>query len=157
VRELQQVLTERGFSVRADGVFGSETADAVRGFQQSVLLEVDAQVGPATFGALGVGVDLEADLDSVDAWVRALTAYLNRGDVGDLPGAAVRGLSGFVYDTSGDLPFAEFERKVGRQGSTMLTLRGQDQRGNGPVVFVDVCITDAPRFDWCGIWSVTGD
>ncbi len=49
VRNLQNQLRERGFDPgSADGVFGRRTADAVRRFQASRNIAVDAQVGADT-------------------------------------------------------------------------------------------------------------
>lgn len=55
VKEVQCILTKRGYSVGPSGVdgdFGSDTAAAVRRFQTDRGLEVDAQVGPQTWAAL---------------------------------------------------------------------------------------------------------
>ncbi len=54
VRALQQQLNDRGYSVRVDGIFGPETAAAVRQFQADNSLVVDGVPGPATRSALGL-------------------------------------------------------------------------------------------------------
>lgn len=54
VRLLQQQLNDRGYSVRVDGIFGSETARAIRQFQADNGLVVDGIPGPATRSALGL-------------------------------------------------------------------------------------------------------
>lgn len=52
VRNLQIGLNGHGFSLRIDGVFGPQTEDAVRRFQDRWGLLVDGIVGPATMAAL---------------------------------------------------------------------------------------------------------
>ncbi|MFJ5831755.1 penicillin-insensitive murein endopeptidase [Streptomyces sp. NPDC093089] len=49
---LQHLLSARGQSVAADGVFGSGTATAVKAFQSSQGLTADGIVGPNTWGKL---------------------------------------------------------------------------------------------------------
>ncbi|MDG9717049.1 peptidoglycan-binding protein [Streptomyces sp. DH24] len=52
VRAAQLQLNSQGNSLAADGVFGSATASAVRGFQQAKGLTVDGIVGPETWRSL---------------------------------------------------------------------------------------------------------
>ncbi|MGI8808826.1 MAG: glycoside hydrolase family protein [Acidimicrobiales bacterium] len=52
VRELQRRLTERGFALTADGIFGPATGAAVRAFQGQNGLDADGVVGPATWARL---------------------------------------------------------------------------------------------------------
>lgn len=52
VSTLQQRLRAHGFNVSVDGVFGPNTAAAVRSFQQRKGLGVDGVVGPRTWAAL---------------------------------------------------------------------------------------------------------
>jgi len=54
VTRLQQLLTDNGFPVTIDGVFGPRTEAAVRAFQTSRGLTVDGIVGVRTWTALGV-------------------------------------------------------------------------------------------------------
>lgn len=49
---LQNALTLRGYPVEIDGVFGSETRDAVIRFQNDFHLGIDGEVGPQTWKAL---------------------------------------------------------------------------------------------------------
>lgn len=55
VRHLQEALCHAGFPLDADGVFGPQTEEAVRRFQQRAGLQVDGVVGVETWGALGLG------------------------------------------------------------------------------------------------------
>lgn len=52
VRELQNLLTQKGFPLQTDGIFGFNTDAAVRSFQRSRGLRVDGIVGPNTWAAL---------------------------------------------------------------------------------------------------------
>jgi metacaspase-1 len=52
VVRLQKLLINQGFTLTADGVFGSMTESAVRSFQRSVGLTADGIVGPMTWQAL---------------------------------------------------------------------------------------------------------
>ncbi len=55
VRQIQQLLLDWGYySGEVDGIFGSETEDAVEYFQSKNGLTVDGKVGPATMEALGI-------------------------------------------------------------------------------------------------------
>ncbi|MGI6082769.1 MAG: spore cortex-lytic enzyme [Limnochordia bacterium] len=62
VRTLQWRLSQWGYYRGAiDGVFGAETAAAVREFQRKNGLPVDGLVGPATWVALGLGSSTVSD------------------------------------------------------------------------------------------------
>ncbi len=54
VRQIQQALTENGFELKVDGIFGQATDASVKGFQTENNLKVDGIVGPATRLALGL-------------------------------------------------------------------------------------------------------
>lgn len=51
---LQQALSDLGFSVSVDGLFGRETANAVAAYQQSQGLLVDGIAGGQTLDSLGI-------------------------------------------------------------------------------------------------------
>ncbi|MEV4969265.1 peptidoglycan-binding protein [Streptomyces sp. NPDC024062] len=52
VRTAQHLLAARGYTVKADGVYGRKTAAAIRSFQQRANLKVDGAVGPQTWSKL---------------------------------------------------------------------------------------------------------
>ncbi|NES64456.1 MAG: peptidoglycan-binding protein, partial [Okeania sp. SIO2D1] len=52
VKRLQMILNEMGYSLVVDGIFGSNTEAAVKGFQKNMPLEVYGIVGPLTWYAL---------------------------------------------------------------------------------------------------------
>jgi peptidoglycan hydrolase-like protein with peptidoglycan-binding domain len=56
VQTLQHLLRARGSQISVDGIFGPETDQAVRAFQQSKNLTVDGIVGPRTWTAVIVQV-----------------------------------------------------------------------------------------------------
>lgn len=56
VRSLQYLLQAQGVTLKADGLFGPETQQAVVSFQQAQGLSADGIVGPATWQALLVAV-----------------------------------------------------------------------------------------------------
>ncbi len=53
VAQLQVMLTAAGFGLKSDGLFGENTAKAVKAFQAAKGLKPDGAVGPLTWKALG--------------------------------------------------------------------------------------------------------
>ncbi len=54
VHSVQQALIKAGFDIEVDGIFGQQTAGAVKTFQERNDLTADGIVGPATLAALGL-------------------------------------------------------------------------------------------------------
>jgi peptidoglycan hydrolase-like protein with peptidoglycan-binding domain len=52
VQSLQQQLANAGYDIAVDGIYGSQTANAVRQYQQANNLTVDGLAGPQTLGSL---------------------------------------------------------------------------------------------------------
>ena len=55
VREMQEALMERGYDLGkwgADGIFGTQTLNAVKAFQGDCGLKADGIIGPLTMGKL---------------------------------------------------------------------------------------------------------
>lgn len=52
VRQIQTLLSQRGFATSIDGVYGPDTATKVRAFQRSQGILADGLVGPVTWGRL---------------------------------------------------------------------------------------------------------
>src|SRR5450756_2794657 len=65
VRTLQYLLRARGQLVTVDGIFGPHTEAAVRAFQARNHLDVDGIVGPQTWSALVIQVQLGGGGDAV--------------------------------------------------------------------------------------------
>lgn len=111
VRELQDTLARLGFtdaghaSLRADGVFGARTAEAVRAFQQAQGLQVDGIAGPDTREALANETRIHRTVES-DGHVAsapratALDALLAAAQDGD-PATLKAALADFSETTIG--------------------------------------------------------
>ncbi|NHA68932.1 peptidoglycan-binding protein, partial [Phycicoccus flavus] len=74
VRTAQYLLRQRGYSLSADGIFGSGTDGVVRSFQSSRGLSVDGIVGTNTWTALVVTVRSGSSGDAVRGVQTCLTA-----------------------------------------------------------------------------------
>jgi len=75
VRNIQEVLNNQGYTANPDGIFGKETDQAVKDFQNDKDLSVDGLVGPATKEELSIDTATDAeDLTITDAPVQQTSA-----------------------------------------------------------------------------------
>ncbi|KPC79911.1 peptidoglycan-binding protein [Streptomyces sp. NRRL S-4] len=88
----QQLMTQRGYGLVADGQYGTVSSDAVKRFQNAKGLVADGQVGPATWPHLVYTLRQ----GSGGSHVRALQTALNRRSAG----LAVDGTFGAVTTTA---------------------------------------------------------
>lgn len=64
IREIQQALQDEGQDVSVDGVWGSQTAQALQQFQQEQGLDASGELNFATLDALGVDVQQLAQIET---------------------------------------------------------------------------------------------
>lgn len=79
VQSLQYLLRQHGYSLSADGVFGSGTQSAVKDFQSKHALVADGIVGSNTWGALVVTVRSGSSGEAVKALQVQLNAKRSAG------------------------------------------------------------------------------
>lgn len=72
VRELQTKLTQLGFEIGVDGIFGNETAIAVTKLQTLFGYDVDAIVGEGTMGLIDAQIGYSWNVQNPDAAEAAL-------------------------------------------------------------------------------------
>jgi len=67
VSAVQEALCEAGFEVDCDGIFGANTSEAVKAFQEANELDCDGIVGPNTLAALGLELSDEEEGEEEEA------------------------------------------------------------------------------------------
>lgn len=78
VMELQQTLKDKGYSLSVDGIYGSETVQAVKNFQKDTSLKQDGIAGEKTLQALGI----KSEVSGSDVYLIARAVYGEaRGEV----------------------------------------------------------------------------
>ena len=75
VKKLQQALNDKGYSVAVDGIYGSETVNAVKNFQKASGLKDDGIAGAKTFEALGLTTNMQAGNAGSDIYLIARAVY----------------------------------------------------------------------------------
>lgn len=94
VYSIQLFLKAHGYSLTADGAFGSQTASAVKSFQSAHKLSVDGIVGSQTWAALVITTQQGSTGSAVTALQRQLKAHGQNitvdGDFGPATATAVR-------------------------------------------------------------------
>ncbi|MFB4213311.1 C40 family peptidase [Shouchella sp. JSM 1781072] len=99
VRNLQQDLIYAGYTVSDDGIYGSETENAVTSFQQDHGLQVDGIAGPATQGALG-NVDASTPRQESDIEVTETSSESSEPTVTTTDNSTSSNLSQSIADTA---------------------------------------------------------
>ncbi|MFS0788201.1 NlpC/P60 family protein [Shouchella sp. 1P09AA] len=99
VRNLQQDLIYAGYTVSDDGIYGSETENAVTSFQQDQGLQVDGIAGPATQGALG-NVDASTPRQESDIEVTETSTESSEPAVTTTDNSTSSNLSQSIADTA---------------------------------------------------------
>ncbi len=151
VRDLQQKLNANGYKLAEDGVFGSNTYNAVLDYQRKNKLAVDGVVGDETWGSLGkqqtqqvtpapqsaAGTYTAYDPSRDNAYQEALAALKSAqqgtpqysgtydGQLKDLYDQIVN-RDKFSYDINGDALFQQYKDLYTQQGKqAMMDTMGQ--------------------------------
>lgn len=90
VSSLQQQLSQLGFQLEADGIFGGATDGAVEELQCAFGYDVDGIVGPGTQGLIQKQVEYGWNVTAEDAIKRALEAQGKKTEKGSLAGADLK-------------------------------------------------------------------
>lgn len=121
VKAIQFLLRARGFySAQPDGIYGSQTAAAVKNFQRAKGLKVDGIVGPATFPKLVQTVKRGARGDTVRAVQVLLRDFV--GHEAQYPYANMKVDGVFGYKTESAVRDYQSEHGVG--GSKLIKVNG---------------------------------
>lgn len=75
VKKLQQALTDNGYPVAVDGIYGTETVNAVKAFQKASGLKDDGIAGAKTLEALDLAGNVETENAGSDVYLIARAVY----------------------------------------------------------------------------------
>lgn len=128
VRELQELLNANGANLTVDGVYGNNTANAVRQYQQSKGLSVDGIAGEQTFNSLrsaGGTATGETAVKTPQTTAEWLKYYESnkpadynstyQGQIDDLL-AQITGRPSFQYDYASDPLYQQYAQNYQRMG-----------------------------------------
>jgi hypothetical protein len=128
------VALQRALGIPADGVYGPQTAAAVRTFQSNHGLAVDGVAGPATMSALGLGGSAAAPAPAPSGGASATLERIAQCESGGNPTAVsasgtYRGKYQFSRETWRDLggsgdPAAASEAEQDRMAAKLYAQRG---------------------------------
>lgn len=98
VYHIQRLLTDQNIETNADGIFGQETQENVKHYQQEHDLQVDGIVGPETMGHMMENMDQQDHQHMMD--------MPNNNQEGDhhQMSESTEGHSGMNHSTSGEVP-----------------------------------------------------
>ncbi len=128
VSEIQKLLNQNGYSLATDGIFGSQTQQAVRDYQQKYGLQVDGIVGTQTLSSLwqntGSTNSTQAPTNN-NPTVNFLTNYGNRPSYSPNYGSApTYSPSGAVNDAAARLAQIEGSRPGAYQSNYATQIQG---------------------------------
>lgn len=128
VRELQELLNANGANLTVDGVYGNNTANAVRQYQQSKGLSVDGIAGEQTFnslrsaGSTASGETVAKTPQTSAEWLKYYESNkpadynsTYQGQIDDLL-AQITGRKPFQYDYASDPLYQQYAQNYQRMG-----------------------------------------
>ena len=128
VRELQELLNANGANLTVDGIYGSNTANAVRQYQQSKGLSVDGIAGDETFNSLR-GASSTTNADGTEKTPQTSAEWLKyyetnkpadysssyQGQIDELL-SQITDRKPFQYDYASDPLYQSYAQNYQRQG-----------------------------------------
>ncbi len=125
VRELQELLNQNGANLTVDGIYGTNTANAVRQYQQNNGLTVDGVAGDETFGKLRGSTSATGTTQTAKTTAQMLKEYEDnrpgeytsnwQGQIDDLL-SQITGRKPFQYDYATDPLYQQYAQNYQRMG-----------------------------------------